>query len=72
MAIRIAPKTPGTVFIFDIFIKISAVPIGMLFRDTVDHMLDANAAVQSMVEDVVTTVHGKWPWWRMTDYRNWY
>ena len=57
MEIRIDPKTPGMVLISNRFISISAVPIGMLFRETVEIMLAANTAVQSLVAEAVTAVH---------------
>ena len=49
VAIQIPPTTPGTVLIYNIFLGISAVPIGILFRETVKHMLAVNAAMQSLV-----------------------
>ena len=55
--IRIVPTTPGTVLTSDIFLSISAVPIGMLFRKTGGHMLAVNVSMQSLVSDAVTTVH---------------
>ena len=57
VVIQITPKTPGTVLISERFICISAVSIGILFRETVEHMLDAKAAVQRLVVDTVTMVH---------------
>ena len=70
MAIRIAPTTPGTVFISNRFIVILVVPIGMVFRETVDHMLAVNAAVQSLSDAAMTLHAGTWPGSRMTDIRN--
>ena len=39
VVLRIAPTTLVTVFIFKIFLGISAVPIGVPFRGTFEHML---------------------------------
>ena len=73
VAIRITPTTPVTVLIYEIYIRISAVLIGIIFRYTVEHILDFNAFVQRLVEDTVMTEHlGAWPWQRMADLRNWY
>ena len=69
--IMIAPTTPGTVLVFDIFLVISAVPIGILFRESVENILAINAVVKRLSPDVVTIVHtGTWPGWRMTYFRN--
>ena len=57
VAIRTAPTTPGTVLISEIFLWISEMPIGMLFRETAKHTLAVNPAVQRLVTDAVTTVH---------------
>ena len=57
VVIWIAPTSHGTVLIYERFIGISAGPIGTLFRDTVEHMLDVNAAVKRLGEVVVTKVH---------------
>ena len=57
MAIRIAPTTPGTVFISNRFIVILVVPIGMVFRETVDHMLAFNASVERLVAETVKIEH---------------
>ena len=46
VAIYILPLTTVTVLISKIFIGILEVPIGMLFRETVDHLLAANADVK--------------------------
>ena len=55
--IRIVPTTPGTVLTSDIFLSISEVPIGMIFRETAKHMLAVNSVVQSLAVDVVTMLH---------------
>ena len=55
--IRIPSTTPGKVLITEIFIRISTVPIGMLFREMVNHMLAVKAFVKSLAEDAVTAVH---------------
>ena len=60
VVIQISPTTPGMVLISDRFLGISAVPIGVLFRDTVKHLLVINIAVQRLVADAVTTVHAGW------------
>ena len=52
VVIRISPKTPGMVLISVRFLGISAVPIGVLFRDTLEHMLAINKTIQSLVVDV--------------------
>ena len=57
VVIQITPKIPGTVLISKIFLGILAVPIGMLFRETIRHMITVNAAVQRLVADVVTAVY---------------
>ena len=57
VVILIAPTTPGTVLILNIFIGIAAVPVMMLFRETVNNMLDISTDMQRLVVDVVTTVH---------------
>ena len=57
VAIRIAPTTPGTVSKSKIFIGISEVPIGVLFRETDKNMLSMNASLLSMVVDAETAVH---------------
>ena len=54
---RVASKTLVTVLISRRFIGISEVPIGILFRDTVEHMLAVNAAVKRLVVDAEMTVH---------------
>ena len=59
VAIHIAPATPGTVLIFEIFIEISSVLIGMIFSETVKHFFSVNADVQSLVAGVVMTVHAR-------------
>ena len=45
MAIWIAPATPGMVLTSEIFIGISAVPIGVPSRGAVKNMVAASAAV---------------------------
>ena len=57
VAIHIIPKTPGIVLTSQIFIGISAVPFGVLFRKTPEHILSANIAVEIMVTDAVTMGH---------------
>ena len=57
MAIRIAPRTPGTLLTSEILIVISSVTIGMLLRETVDHMLAFNASVESLVAETVKIEH---------------
>ena len=57
VAIRIAPTTPRTVFTYKIFLGISEVSIGMIFGETVNHMLAVNSDVQRLVADAVTTAH---------------
>ena len=57
VSILIDPTTPGKLLTSNIFLGISEVPIGMLFRETVDHMLVVNTAVEIMVVDTVTTAH---------------
>ena len=57
VATHITPTTPRTGLTFDIFLRISAVPIGMLVRETVGHMLAVNSAVQILVEDALMKVH---------------
>ena len=59
VAIQISPATPGTVLIFEIFIEISSVLIGMIFSETVKHFLSVNADVQSLVAGVVMTVNAR-------------
>ena len=57
VAIRIAPTKPGMIFISWIFIGISEVPTGMLFRETVENMLAVNTSVLRLVLDPETAVH---------------
>ena len=57
LVIRIAPTTPGTVFTSKILLGISVVPIWVLFRERVKHMLDVNASVEMLVVDAITTAH---------------
>ena len=57
VAIRISPTTPGIVLISETFLRISSVPIRMLFRDAAKHMLVVNAAVKMLLENVVTAAH---------------
>ena len=45
VVIQISPTTPGMVLISDRFLGISAVPIGVLFRETVEHILAFKATV---------------------------
>ena len=45
VTIRISPITPGPLLTSKIFLGISSVPVGILFRETVKHMLAANADV---------------------------
>ena len=60
VAIHIAPATPGTVLIFEIFIEISSVLIGMIFSETVKHFFPVNVDVQSLVAGVVMMVHARY------------
>ena len=55
--IQITPTMHGTVLASDIFIRISAVLIWMLFRETFYHMLAIDTAVESLVADMVTKAH---------------
>ena len=55
--IRIAPTTPGTVLISNIFLGISSVPIGVLFKKEVENMLSVNTDMQSLVVNAVTMAH---------------
>ena len=57
VAIRIAPSKPGTVLTSEIFIRILAVPIGMLSREMVEHMLAVNTSMERTEADAVTAVH---------------
>ena len=45
VAIRITPTTLVTLFTSGRFLRISAVPIGILFRETVEHILAVKATV---------------------------
>ena len=42
MAIQNDPKIPGMMLTSNRLVGISAVPIGVIFRETVNHMLDSN------------------------------
>ena len=57
MSVQITPITLGMVLISEIFIGISVVSIGILFRETVNHMLTVNTAMKSLVAEAVTKVH---------------
>ena len=57
VTILIAPTTPGRMLISEIFLVISEVPIWIIFRETVKHMLDAHAAMKMLVTDVVIMLH---------------
>ena len=57
MSIWIASTIPRTVLIYETFLGISVVPIGMLFIETVDHILSVNAAVKRLVVVAVTTAN---------------
>ena len=45
VVIRTDPTTPGMVMIFEMFFSISAFPIGVLFRETINNMLAVNVAM---------------------------
>ena len=49
VATRISPTPPVTVLIYGIFLVISAVPIGMLFREMTERMLSINVFVKRLV-----------------------
>ena len=55
--IWISPKTSGTLLILKIFVGISKVRIGVIFRVMLEHVLDVNTALQRLVADVKTTLH---------------
>ena len=57
MSVQITPITLGMVLISEIFIGISVVSIGILFRETVNHILTVNTAMKSLVAEAVTKVH---------------
>ena len=57
LLIQISPTTPGMVLISKRFLVVLAVPIGMIIRETVHHMVAVNAAVQRIIADAVITVH---------------
>ena len=57
MAIQVAPTTPVRVLISEIFLVISAVPIWIIFRETVTHMLAVNADIKIIVAVVVMVLH---------------
>ena len=59
VVIWIAPTTPGMVLRSEIFLDISAVPIGMPFGETVKYMLDVNTSMESLELDVVTMAHAR-------------
>ena len=70
MAIQISLTTSGTVFTSKRFLRILAVPVGMLFKEMVDHMLAVNAAVKIMLYTATTVHDGTCLWRRMTYLRN--
>ena len=52
------PHTTTTMVLTpDIFLGISEVPIGKIFRETVENILSVNIDVQRLVADAVMTVH---------------
>ena len=57
VSIHISPTTYGPVFISEIFIGISEILIGVIFRETVNNMVAIDAAMQRLVSDVIRTMH---------------
>ena len=57
MVTRIVSIARGMVLKSEMFLIISAVPIGMPFRGMVEYMLSVNSAVEGLMVDAVTTAH---------------
>ena len=57
VAIWIAPTTPGTILASEIFIRIPAVAIKILFKETVQHMSSVNVSFKRLAVEAVMISH---------------